>query len=121
MRSPAGLIEGLTYTVISRVPYRSQTDLQLAGDNYPDTIAKYYLDIPPSAKENLREKAEELMVKAGRELPSNYDKALYLAQALKQNYQVKTDNPLLEEGEDIITAFLANGEDFLINLPQFTP
>jgi len=112
MRSPAGLIEGLTYTVISRVPYRSQTDLQLAGDNYPDTIAKYYLDIPSSAKENLREKAEELMVKAGRELPSNYDKALYLAQALKQNYQVKTDNPLLEEGEDIITAFLANGGGF---------
>lgn len=52
------------------------------------------------------------MAKAGRELPSNYDKALYLAQAVKQNYEVKTDNPLLTEEEDIITAFLANGGGF---------
>lgn len=112
MRAPAGLMEGLTYTVISQVPYRSQSQLQLAGENYPESIAKYYLDISPSLKEKLRSKAEELMAKAGRELPSNYDKALYLAQAVKQNYEVKTDNPLLREGEDIIFAFLANGGGF---------
>lgn len=112
MRSPGGLIEGLTYTVVSQVPYRSQSQLQLAGEEYPETIKKYYLDISPALKEKLKSKAEGLMAKAGRELPSNYDKALYLAQAVKQNYEVKTDNPLLGEGEDLITAFLANGGGF---------
>lgn len=108
LRSPGGLLEGLTYTVVSQVPYRSQKLLQKAGTDYPDAITKYYLSIDPQLKQTLKVKAEELLEKAGRELPSNYDKALYLAQAIKQNYQVKTDFSL-KEGEDLVTAFLQQG------------
>ncbi|MCS7147815.1 MAG: DUF3488 and DUF4129 domain-containing transglutaminase family protein [Geminocystis sp.] len=108
LRSPGGLLEGLTYTVVSQVPYRSQKLLQKAGTDYPDNISKYYLSIDPQLKQRLRVKARELLDKAGRELPSNYDKALYLAQAMKQNYQVRTDF-YLKEGEDLVTAFLKQG------------
>ncbi len=107
LRSPAGLIEGLTYTVISQVPYRNQTELAQAGKNYPDLIKKYYVDdIPPEIKEKVRVKAEELLAKATRDIPSDYEKALFLAQAIKQNYQIIKDAPLLGEDEDLAEAFL---------------
>lgn len=109
LRAPAGLIEGLTYTVISRVPYRDQEVLQQAGNNYSDIIQKYYLDLPSGIKDKIRVKTEELIAKSNRELTSNYDKALYLAQAIKQNYSVPDDltqYPQLQEGEDLAEAFL---------------
>ena len=106
LRSPAGLIEGLTYTVISYVPYRNQSQLQQAGDNYPDIIRKYYLDLSPEIKEKIKIKAKELLAKSERELKSNYDIALYLAQAIKQNYSLQIDIPQLAEGEDLAEAFL---------------
>ena len=109
LRAPAGLIEGLTYTVISRVPYRNQEELQQAGDNYSYIINKYYLDVPSEIKAKIKVKTEELISKSNRELKSNYDIALYLAQAIKQNYSVPEDFsefPQLKEGEDLAEAFL---------------
>lgn len=108
LRSPAGLIEGLTYTTVSQVPYRSQTNLKQAGDNYPESITKYYLEIPASIREKVKEKAEELLAKSPNQLESNYEKALYLAQAIKQNYQIQPNIPLLKEGEDLTLAFFKN-------------
>ncbi|MBL1210265.1 DUF3488 and DUF4129 domain-containing transglutaminase family protein [Geminocystis sp. GBBB08] len=109
LRSPAGLIEGLTYTTISQVPYRSQTDLKEAGNNYPTSILKYQLGIPMEIKEKVKEKAEALLAKSPYPLKSNYEKALYLAQAIKQNYQIQPNIPLLKEGEDLTLAFLEKG------------
>ena len=109
LRSPAGLIEGLTYTVISRVPYRNQEQLQQAGNNYSDIIQKYYLDVPSNIKAKIKVKAEELIAKSNRELNSNYDIALYLAQAIKQNYSVPEDLSQLSQfldGEDLAETFL---------------
>ena len=108
LRSPTGLIEGLTYTAISQVPYRSQANLEKAGSNYPKSISEYYLEIPREIKEKVRLKAEELLAKSPNNLESNYEKALYLAQAIKQNYQIQPTIPLLEEGEDLILAFFKN-------------
>jgi protein-glutamine gamma-glutamyltransferase len=108
LRSPAGLIEGLTYTTVSQVPYRSQTNLKEAGNNYPESISKYYLEIPSEIKEKIKLKAEELLAKSPNKLESNYEKALYLAQAIKQNYQIQPNIPLLKEGEDLTLAFFKN-------------
>jgi protein-glutamine gamma-glutamyltransferase len=108
LRSPAGLIEGLTYTTISQVPYRSQTNLKQAGNNYPESISKYYLEIPSEIKDKVKEKAEELLAKSPHKLTSNYEKALYLAQAIKQNYEIQPNIPLLKEGEDLTLAFFKN-------------
>ncbi|BAQ64369.1 DUF3488 and DUF4129 domain-containing transglutaminase family protein [Geminocystis sp. NIES-3709] len=109
LRSPTGLIEGLTYTTISRVPYRSQTALKQAGNNYPSSITKYQLGIPEEIREKVRLKTEELLAKSPNKLESNYEKSLYLAQAIKQNYQIQPEFPLLEDGEDLTLAFLKNG------------
>ncbi|MGI0481708.1 transglutaminase TgpA family protein [Geminocystis sp. CENA526] len=112
LRSPTGLIEGLTYTTVSRVPYRSQTALTQAGNNYPDSIIKYQLGIPEAIKDKVRQKAEELLAKSPNPLESNYAKALYLAQAIKQNYQIQEDFPLLNDDDDLTLAFLENGGGF---------
>lgn len=111
LRSPAGLIEGLTYTVISNVPYRSRTELGKAGNNYPDIIRKYYLPMPDEIREKVKVKAEELLAKSPNPLDSNYEKALFLAQAIKQNYQTQQENPFasLMPEEDLVEAFLTNG------------
>ncbi|MGQ4646001.1 transglutaminaseTgpA domain-containing protein [Lyngbya aestuarii] len=113
LRSPLGLIEGLTYTVISDVPYRTRDLLQQATDNYPKNIQDYYLDVPPKIAEQVRQRTEELLATSAKPITSSYEKALYLTQALKQRYSVP-ENPLglpfLEENEDLVTAFLFKHE-----------
>ncbi len=106
LRAPAGLIEGLTYTAVSEVPYRSRTKLRQAGENYPEIISKYYLQIPPNIKAKVRKKTEELLAKSPNQLDSAYEKALFLAQALKQNYSIQKELPFFKEDEDLVEAFL---------------
>ncbi|WP_069790106.1 transglutaminase TgpA family protein [Cyanobacterium sp. IPPAS B-1200] len=106
LRSPTGLIEGLTYTAVSKVRNRNQTQLSQAGNNYPESISDYYLEVPENIRNLVREKAEELLSRSPSELTSNYARALYLAQAIKQNYRIDPDIPPLEEGEDLTQAFL---------------
>ncbi|MBN3898846.1 MAG: DUF3488 domain-containing protein [Nostoc sp. NOS(2021)] len=117
LRSPIELSEGLTYTVISAVPYRDRTLLGEASTNYPKHIKKYYLQIPPEIAEKVRQRTEEILAnynqegvtKFSKSLDSPYEKALYLAQYLKQHYSVP-QNPLelpyLSEKEDLVETFL---------------
>lgn len=112
LRSPAGLIEGLTYTVISKVPHRSRTQLRTASNQYHETIEKYYLSLPPEIKDNLKNRAEELLAKSTNDLDSNYEKALYLAQAIKQNYTINPNFVLLTDNQDLTDAFFMNGGGF---------
>lgn len=109
LRSPLGLSNGLTYTVISQVPYRDQTKLSQAKSDYTKTISKYYLQIPPSIQEKVKMKTEEFLATSPKPLMSNYNKALYLAQILKQRYPINPNVPFLEEGEDLVTSFLEKG------------
>jgi transglutaminase-like putative cysteine protease len=109
LRAPASLIEGLTYTVISEVPYRNRTLLQKASTNYPKPIEKYYLDIPAQIAEKVRNQTEQLLATSPNPITSPYEKALYLAQALKQRYSLPKDPfhlPTLKENEDLVEAFL---------------
>ncbi|NEO97809.1 MAG: DUF3488 domain-containing protein [Symploca sp. SIO2E9] len=109
LRSPLGLLEGLTYTVISRVPLRDRTQLQLSSQEYPEKIKQYYLKVPPKIVDQVRERTEELLATSPKPITSSYEKALFLAQALKQNYTIP-ENPLglpfLAENEDLVEAFL---------------
>ncbi|MBD6615746.1 DUF3488 domain-containing protein [Komarekiella sp. 'clone 1'] len=117
LRSPVELSEDLTYTVISEVPYRDRTLLGQAPTKYPQQIQKYYLQIPPEIAEKVRQRTEEIFANYNRErvaksfktLDSPYEKALYLAQYLKQNYslpQNPLELPYLGEKEDLVEAFL---------------
>lgn len=113
LRSPLALLEGLTYTVVSEVPLRDRTRLQQAPETYPDNIQKYYLDVPPDIADKVRGKTEQLLATSPKPLTSAYEKALYLAQALKQRYRIP-DNPFglpyLQEDEDLVEAFLFKHE-----------
>ena len=109
LRAPSSLVDGLTYTVISDVPYRDRTLLQRASDNYPKAITNYYLDVPPKIAEKVRQRTEELLATSPKPITSSYEKTLYLAQALKQRYSFPEDPfglPYLAENEDLVEAFL---------------
>ncbi len=114
LRSPVELADGLTYTVISNVPFRDRSLLGQTGTNYPKNIRKFYLDVPPEIAAKVREKTEEILLartrvaKSDRAIDSPYEKALYLAQYLKQNpnYKLVKALPYLEESEDLVEGFL---------------
>lgn len=117
LRSPVNLSDGFTYTVISEVPYRDRTLLSKAGNKYPDGIEKNYLQIPPEITGKVRKRTEEILAdynfnrvgKSEKSLESPYEKALYLAQYLKQNYKIPENPgefPFLEPKEDLVEAFL---------------
>jgi transglutaminase-like putative cysteine protease len=116
LRSPVELSEGVTYTVISEVPYRDRTLLGKASTKYPENIKEYF-QIPPEISDKVRKHTEEILAgynkervgKSEKDLDSAYEKALYLAQYLKQHYSIP-ENPLnfpyLGEKEDLVEAFL---------------
>ncbi len=113
LRSPLGLLEGLTYTVISKVPYRDRTLLQQATNDYPESISNYYLEVPPEIAERVQQRTEELLATSPKPITSPYEKALYLAQALKQRYSLPQNPlglPFLGEDEDLVEAFLFKHE-----------
>lgn len=117
LRSPVGLGEDMSYTVISEVPYRNRAALQLAGSRYPKNIQDYYLQIPPEIKAKVRDRTEEILAnynqervaKSSKPLTSAYEKTLYIAQYLKQRYTIPNNPlglPLLAKDEDLVEAFL---------------
>ncbi|MEP0881723.1 DUF3488 and DUF4129 domain-containing transglutaminase family protein [Trichocoleus sp. ST-U3] len=109
VRSPALLQEGLTYTVVSEVPYRDRTRLGQASTNYSKPIRNYYLQVPPQIADKVRQLTGEILAKSRKPITSPYEKALYLAQYLKQNYTIPPDPnslPFLDENEDLVEAFL---------------
>ncbi|MEM9922385.1 MAG: DUF3488 and DUF4129 domain-containing transglutaminase family protein [Cyanobacteria bacterium P01_D01_bin.50] len=117
LRAPVGLSEGLTYTVLSEVPYRDRTLLGKATNKYPDSIKNYYLQVPPEIADKVKQLTEKILAdynrqrvgKTEKSLSSTYEKALYLAQYLKQNYTVPEnlfEIPSLSENDDLVEAFL---------------
>jgi transglutaminase-like putative cysteine protease len=119
LRAPVPLSEGLTYTVVSEVPYRDRTLLGKASTKYPANIKNHYLQIPPEIADKVRKKTEEVLASYDQQrvsrspgtksLDSAYEKALYLAQYVKQNYSLPTnplDLPYLEEKDDLVETFL---------------
>ncbi|MDY6940274.1 MAG: transglutaminaseTgpA domain-containing protein [Cyanobacteriota bacterium] len=109
LRSPVKLSEGLTYSVISQVPYRDRTALENASTEYADPIREHYLQIPPEIAEKVRQHTQEILDRADPPLADPYSKSLYLGQYLKQNYQMASD-PLevlwLQEDRDLVEGFL---------------
>lgn len=117
LRSPVGLLKGLTYTVVSQVPFRDRAQLDRASTVYPANIAKYYLQIPTAIAPKLQQYTQTLVANAPQQqvgknsqpLASNYAKALYLAQYLKQHYRLPQDPwglARVPDGDDLASWFL---------------
>jgi len=109
LRAPVGLSENLTYTVISEVPYRDRTLLDLAPTQYPKNIQQYYLQVPSQIAAKVRQRTLSILATSPNTLESAYEQALYIAQYLKQHYSIPTNPltlPFLSENEDLVEAFL---------------
>lgn len=106
LRSPVVLQEGMTYTVVSRVPFRDRTLLGQAGTRYPPGIRSHYLQVPEEILEPVRIKTEELLATSPVPLTNAYEKSLYLAQALKQRYTIQPELPFFSAEQDLVESFL---------------
>ena len=104
---PSGLLpEGLTYTVVSRVPVRDPEQLNQSPTDYSDAIRQHYLQIPDDIRDRIRIETERWLATAEQSLTTPYEKADFLAQILRENYTLDKDLPYFEEGEDLVSAFL---------------
>ncbi|MBX2865708.1 MAG: DUF3488 domain-containing protein [Leptolyngbyaceae cyanobacterium MAG.088] len=104
---PSGLLpEGLTYTVVSRVPIRDLERLNQSTTDYSQSIRQHYLQIPADIRDRIRTETERWLSTAETPLTTAYEKADFLAQVLRDNYTVETDLPFFEENEDLVSAFL---------------
>jgi protein-glutamine gamma-glutamyltransferase len=108
MRSPGPLEEGLTYSVVSDVPYRDRSRLNHTQTAYPKTIRDNYLQIPAAIAPQIRLITEQLLAKSQRPLLTPYEKALYLTQAIKQGYALQVNIPSLKLNQDLVTTFLTD-------------
>ncbi len=106
LRSPVPLDDGTTYSVISEVSYRDRSRLNQASTTYPKQIRKHYLQVPATEAPRWKTQAETLLATSPKPLTTAYEKALFLTQALKQRYQLKTDLPFFGDQEDLVSAFL---------------
>lgn len=117
IRSPVGLQTGLTYTAVSQVPFRDRQLLDKASTNYAPDITNYYLQIPAKVAPKIKTYTQYLIDKSPQQqvgknsqpLTSNYAKALYLAQYLKQHYRLPQDPIALArvpDGDDLASWFL---------------
>ncbi len=106
LRSPGPLEEGLTYSVVSDVPYRDRARLNRASAAYSQNLYAPYLQIPDGILPQIREKTEALLAKSKRPLTTPYEKALYLTQSLKQQYTIQAEVPPLSTHQDLATTFL---------------
>lgn len=106
LRAPVPLPEGLTYSVISQVPVRDRSLLRKAPKINHPLGYQQYLEVPSNLKPRLQALAKDLLAKADRPIPEPYEQALYLTQALKQSYALKTDIPELGKDQDLVEAFL---------------
>lgn len=106
LRPPGLLSEGLTYTVVSRVPLRDAQRLNQTSTEYPDSIRQHYLQIPDQIRDRVRTETERWLATSEDPLNTPYEKATFLAEVLRENYSIETDLPYFEEGEDLVSAFL---------------
>jgi transglutaminase-like putative cysteine protease len=106
MRSPVNLSDGVTYSVVSAVPYRDRTRLRDAPTNYSEEVRAHYLQVPEAIAPALRQKTQEILNQAEKVPTDPYEISLYLGQYLKQHYTIQPELPFLDSGEDLVEAFL---------------
>lgn len=114
LRSPVPLFDGLTYSVVSHVSLRDRTQLGEADTTYPQSISEVYLQVPEEIKERLRDYSQSVLANAPNSLDNPYEISLYLAQHLKQTYDIPQDPfglAFLDEGEDLALNFLFRCEE----------
>jgi Transglutaminase-like superfamily len=60
---------------------------QAGGNNYPDSIKQENLQLPPELASQLQQFAQKILATSPQPLKSDFDRAAYLGEYLKQHYQ----------------------------------
>lgn len=97
--------DGVTYTVVSKVPAFSADELQAAPSEIPDEIAERYLDVPGDISPTMLSLAQELTA----ESTNRYD----MMRALQDHFRgYRYEVQLGPRGDDPIETFLAERQGF---------
>jgi hypothetical protein len=89
------------YTITSGIFSAAPSDLSVAGEDYPQPITDYYLQLPPDFPERIRQLSEDIT----REAKSPYDKVLAISSYLAQiPYSEEVEAP--PQGIDGVEHFL---------------
>lgn len=109
LRSPVEMVNGVTYTVVSRVPILDQKELLALEDfEMPIKENKFYkrmvkyLQLPSSVTERTKNLAE----KVTSEAKNSYERALLINNYLQTNYKYDLDIERFPENADTVDYFL---------------
>ncbi|MBC7473366.1 MAG: DUF3488 domain-containing protein, partial [Candidatus Sericytochromatia bacterium] len=105
MRSPVELAQGLTYSVVSRIP---EFDLKMLTKNFTNEqnnkvkVTDNYLQIPPQLSKRVMELAKDLTKKS----KNNYEKVIAIKNHLQKTYPYDINIPEFPENVESIDYFL---------------
>lgn len=109
LRSPVQMVEGVTYTVVSKIPVIDQATLlalkpegiTIREDKYYKRLIKY-LQLPDTVTERTKKLAKDLTLNA----KNNYEKALNINNYLQSRYKYDLDVERFPEDVDTVDYFL---------------
>ncbi|MFC1958667.1 DUF4129 domain-containing transglutaminase family protein [Chloroflexota bacterium] len=111
--APRFLRPDQSYTVTTSISSATPSDLSEAGDDYPYWVTDYYLQLPPTLPERIRQLSETVT----KEAKSPYDKVLAIKHYLSQiDYSLEIEAP--PQGVDGVDYFLFTQKSG--NCVQFT-
>ncbi|UPW02203.1 DUF3488 and transglutaminase-like domain-containing protein [Halorussus gelatinilyticus] len=87
---PVGALrEGESYTVVSRVPDATESQLRRAGTDYPEYVEKRYLQVPGSSADRILQRTNRITAAANATTP--YEKANAVERWLESNKAYSKD------------------------------
>ncbi|WP_227375360.1 transglutaminase TgpA family protein [Haladaptatus halobius] len=81
------LTKGETYSVVSRVPTKSPSQLRDAGTDYPSTIENRYTRLPANTPDRLERRTDEITAEAD----NPYEEAIAIERWLEENKRYSLD------------------------------
>jgi len=93
---------GITYKLGAYVPEDSVGKLRMSGWDYPSDIKAYYLQLPESVPQRVRQFTEKLTA----ELKSPYEKAKVIEKYLAKNYPYDLEISSVPNNRDVVDYFL---------------
>jgi transglutaminase-like putative cysteine protease len=97
------------YDVVSLISDAKDTDLRLAGTDYPDWVRDRYMSVPATVPGSVVALAESIVKDAGADNP--YDKAKAIETYLRANYTYTTTITPPPPGVDRVEWFLFQGKE----------
>ncbi|WP_458206864.1 transglutaminase TgpA family protein [Haladaptatus sp. NG-SE-30] len=94
------MVDGQTYSVVSRVPVKSPNRLRNAGTDYPSSVEHRYTQLPASTSKRLKQKTNQITARAD----NPYEKALYIERWLEENkrYSLEVEKPQGDVAEKFV-------------------